>query len=605
MSMISLRAWIIKNARTPLLVAVFLIVLVQIFYLGIIGYLDFNKRVSGIRRLAEITEFGILQKNRSLIEASLLMAMNDFSVKRAGICHGQEVVLSYPVMISDCSRFDAHGALVSVVSIPTAGLSGGLIKYEVPWFVGVRNIVFIVLMSIVFVVSALFLFWKILQKLQNLLLPFQEGLSSDKQLAVHELESLRQKILEWDQLKTQAALGRMAAQVAHDIRSPLAALEAVSGSAAKLPEDERYMLRTAISRIRDIANILVNKNREIGTRGQEVRHGDVRNKDVRYKGHPDAAEIMASTDFTLSTEPFSVVMLSSVTDVLVTEKRAGYASRKNIMIEYMLAGDSYGMFARVQLVELKRLLSNLINNAVEAIEGAGWVSIRTGQNAGKAAILIEDNGKGIPEEISQRLGERGVTFGKAGGSGLGLFHAKKTVESWGGALRMVSHAGSGTVISVELPPEQPPGWFASSINLSGIDQIVAVDDDESIHGIWKKRFASGDPGLVNLYSPEEFETWLAGGCGSSGNSSVGGVNSGGGNDGGRRVFLVDYEFANSKKTGLDLAGVAGVPGAAGIACGQFFLVTSHFENSDIASRCLAMKVKIIPKCMAGFVPVVR
>ena len=65
-----------------------------------------------------------------------------------------------------------------------------------------------------------------------------------------------------EQMKRSSALNELASQVAHDIRSPLAALDSVVNRLAQLPEQERVFMRSAINRIKDIANNLLQKNRE-------------------------------------------------------------------------------------------------------------------------------------------------------------------------------------------------------------------------------------------------------------------------------------------------------------------------------------------------------
>ena len=205
------------------------------------------------------------------------------------------------------------------------------------------------------------------------------------------------------------ATAKIATQVAHDIRSPLAALEVVSRNVAQLPEDKRILIRSAVGRIRDIANNLLDRHR-----AQASGTG-------------------------VASEAASPQLLSSLIDPVVSEKRLQFRSQSRVEIELRLDASSYGHFAAVQAVEFKRLLSNLVNNAVEAFgEGSGTVSVGLSSRDGRALVSVQDNGKGIPPEVLATLGRRGETHGKAGGSGLGLYHAQTSAESCGGCPEITS-----------------------------------------------------------------------------------------------------------------------------------------------------------------------
>jgi signal transduction histidine kinase len=122
-----------------------------------------------------------------------------------------------------------------------------------------------------------------------------------------------------------------------------------------------------------------------------------------------------------------------------------------------------GISARVPKGELSRALSNLINNSVEAIDqGQGIVWISLACNGSENVIQIRDNGKGIPTKHLLDLGSPGFSFGKGdldqSGNGLGLFHAKTTIENLGGRIKIESTEGLGTTISLILPLE--PGTHA-------------------------------------------------------------------------------------------------------------------------------------------------
>jgi two-component system sensor histidine kinase SenX3 len=70
-------------------------------------------------------------------------------------------------------------------------------------------------------------------------------------------------------------------------------------------------------------------------------------------------------------------------------------------------------------------------------------------------VKVMDSGKGIPQHLIDKLGSKGISFGKEGhqtaGSGLGLYHAMTTVKSWGGDLSIASLEGQGTTITIKIP----------------------------------------------------------------------------------------------------------------------------------------------------------
>ncbi|MBC7385164.1 MAG: HAMP domain-containing histidine kinase [Cryobacterium sp.] len=100
--------------------------------------------------------------------------------------------------------------------------------------------------------------------------------------------------------------------------------------------------------------------------------------------------------------------------------------------------------------EICRVISNLLNNAVEACEFDAIIKVES-KILGKWLITeISDNGPGISEEAIKGFNTHGfVSSGNR--SGLGLFHALKTVKSFGGELEIKNGILSGTIVSVKLP----------------------------------------------------------------------------------------------------------------------------------------------------------
>lgn len=370
-----------------------------------------------------------------------------------------------------------------------------------------------------------------------------------------------------EQLKIEASIGQMAAQVAHDIRSPLAALDMVAGLLTNVPEQKRVIIRSALSRIRDIANGLLIRNRVASEPSAALR---IKVNGNREKGLTQGEELNPE-------------LLSSLVDSLITEKRVQYRSRWGVEIETPLSTPCYGLFARVEPTEFKRVLSNLIDNGVEALGDKGRVWIELSSNEEHVLVHVKDNGKGVPVALIPKLTQKGKSFGKTGGAGLGLYSARVTVESWGGSMHIRSEVDKGTEIELQIPKSPVPHWFVPEIVLKGGSLVVILDDDSTIHQVWQGRFESLRPSeneieVIHLSNSEDFRQWFAE------------------SPPREKVFLIDYELIGSKHTGLELIANLGIKDRA-------VLVTSRFEERAIRAACSGLGVRLIPKSLAGFVPI--
>jgi heavy metal sensor kinase len=105
---------------------------------------------------------------------------------------------------------------------------------------------------------------------------------------------------------------------------------------------------------------------------------------------------------------------------------------------------------------LKRMLLNLLDNAVKYTPAGGEISVALAWQNGNALIVVSDTGIGIPAEDQPRIFDRFYRVDKArsralGGAGLGLSIARWIVEGHGGSLSVSSSVGRGSTFTVDLP----------------------------------------------------------------------------------------------------------------------------------------------------------
>ncbi len=100
--------------------------------------------------------------------------------------------------------------------------------------------------------------------------------------------------------------------------------------------------------------------------------------------------------------------------------------------------------------QIHQVLLNLLLNAIQAIEGPGWVRVEVGRRDGAAEVRVADNGRGIaPENLGNIF--RPFFTTKGDGTGLGLSLARRIVEDHGGAIEVSSRPGHGSEFTVVLP----------------------------------------------------------------------------------------------------------------------------------------------------------
>jgi two-component system sensor histidine kinase HydH len=227
-------------------------------------------------------------------------------------------------------------------------------------------------------------------------------------LAVAQREALEQSRL--------AFLGEIAANIAHDVRTPLSVLKASAQllARAELPVPERRQLATNIAAEVDRLNAVVTSLVDLA-----------RPRPVRYR--PEAiTEIVnrAATFFAPIAAKSEVTIVQSITD--------------------------RGLRVYGSADQLYQVMLNLIHNGLQAMRAAGLLAIACRREDGWVRIEIDDTGPGFPVDVFPRVFSPFFTT-KPDGTGLGLAIAKRIVEEHGGTIGAENRPHGGARVWLQLP----------------------------------------------------------------------------------------------------------------------------------------------------------
>jgi PAS domain S-box-containing protein len=224
-----------------------------------------------------------------------------------------------------------------------------------------------------------------------------------------EVEALRQRVRQKDRL---AALGEMAATVAHEIRNPLGGLKGYAGLLARDLDagDPRARLVSKIlegaNQLELVVSDLLEYTRPVQLRIEPVNCVETVEAVVRYLGEiPPGVRVCNHVE---------------APDCVLADR-----------------------------LKLRQVLLNILQNAIQSIEGEGIVSVTAAQEEGALVLTVSDTGRGIaPDRIEKVFSPFYTTREK--GTGLGLAVAAKIIEAHGGSLWAESTEGQGSRFHVRL-----------------------------------------------------------------------------------------------------------------------------------------------------------
>jgi two-component system NtrC family sensor kinase len=244
---------------------------------------------------------------------------------------------------------------------------------------------------------------------------------------IREADQKRESIYaEMEHTGKLASLGRLAAGVAHEINNPLAIINEKAGLMKDLVDfSQKYHDREKL--ISQVDSILRSVNR-----CREITH--------RLLGFAKRMDVRVETIYLNE-------LLQEVLGFLDKE-----AFHRNINVSFNLTPDLAPIAH--DRGQLQQVFLNIINNAFEAVEDGGNITIATKENEkdpGTVEVAIADDGCGIHPDNLKHIFDPFYSRGKEQGTGLGLSISYGIIAKCGGDIRVESELGKGSTFTVVLP----------------------------------------------------------------------------------------------------------------------------------------------------------
>lgn len=204
-------------------------------------------------------------------------------------------------------------------------------------------------------------------------------------------------------------IGKLTAMLAHDLKNPLNLISQASDILRTNPEKADRMLHL----IKESAELSLNMIEELRVVTREI-------------------------NLSVSDTNISILIQKLVDETTVPKK---------IKVQLDVEHD---LHLNVDNSLIRRVLDNLVSNAIEAMPEGGILSIKAKRVDDSVTIEVEDTGVGIPAEVIPRIFDSFYTT-KTHGLGLGLAFSRRVVEAHGGTIAFKTISGMGTIFTITLP----------------------------------------------------------------------------------------------------------------------------------------------------------
>jgi len=267
-------------------------------------------------------------------------------------------------------------------------------------------------------------------------------------------KELQDKMVSYERL---SALGEMASGVAHDFNNILGAILARAQFLQQKTEDDEVL------------------------RGLRVIERAASDGGATVMRIQDFSRVRTDRDF----DHIDVnIMLEEVVELTrnTWEDEARRQAKRITLVQRYCDGG----YVEGSAHELREVFTNLMINAVDAIESEGTITLETRDEGGNLVILVADDGAGMSEETQRRLFDPFFSTKGVKGTGLGMSIVYGIITRHGGDITFESEEGKGTTFTVVLPRSEDGAAEPPVLNpvepgsLIGAGKVLVVDDEPDI-----------------------------------------------------------------------------------------------------------------------------
>lgn len=242
------------------------------------------------------------------------------------------------------------------------------------------------------------------------------------QKALNDLKQMQSELVESEKL---AVVGRLTAQLSHEIKNPLSAIYNNINTV-------KYILKhgTKMDKAEEVVDQVINELKRLTKLSQDI--------------------------LSFSRPPKEALRLANLNDIIEKVMDFYGAQLRNALINVSLKLSKDIPLVTVSQDRMEQVFYNIVLNAIDAMPSGGLIEIVTKTEYNRyIEISISDTGVGIPDEIKDRIfNPFFTTKGEDKGTGLGLFTVQNIIRGYGGTINVNKNTPKGTTFIIRLPFER-------------------------------------------------------------------------------------------------------------------------------------------------------